>query len=451
MRNLLLPTLVLAAMLAPKVAAQGSDACSTAQAIAGAGTFSFDCTSATTGTEAQAEGLCYAFGSTVVDFDVWFEWTADFTGSARISSCSGTSEDTKIAAYPAGGCPAVNSAIACNDDACNYQSTIAFDVISGSSYMIQLGNFPGAIPSSPGTFEISESLPVQYPVNGHYYLVVYETVPWDVAKATAESMSYQGVQGHLATYSDHEEDQWVYHTLAGTALGNSWIGLYQDVNDPNYSEPAGGWLWVDGTPNTYTNWYAPGEPNNGGGTEAYGGYWPGYQWNDYQISDANAAAYVVEFDTSSSTSFCFGDGTGTNCPCANNGGAGEGCANGGGAGATLLSTGSASVSIADFGLSASNLIGGQPGLYFQGNNAINTGLGILFGDGLRCAGGGVIRLQVRFSDANGSSSTTADLVTAGGVVPGDTKRYQIWYRDPLASPCGTLFNLSNGVELTFSS
>ena len=58
MRNLLLPTLVLAAMLAPKVAAQGSDACSTAQAIAGAGTFSFDCTSATTGTEAQAEGLC---------------------------------------------------------------------------------------------------------------------------------------------------------------------------------------------------------------------------------------------------------------------------------------------------------------------------------------------------------------------------------------------------------
>jgi hypothetical protein len=438
-------------MLAPNVAAQGSDACSTAQAIAGAGTFSFDCTSATTGTEAQAEGLCYAFGSTVVDYDVWFEWTADFTGSARISSCSGTSEDTKIAAYPAGGCPALNSAIACNDDACNYQSTIAFDVISGSSYMIQLGNFPGAIPSSPGTFEISESLPVQYPVNGHYYLVVYETVPWDVAKATAESMSYQGVQGHLATYSDHEEDQWVYHTLAGTALGNSWIGLYQDVNDPNYSEPAGGWLWVDGTPNTYTNWYAPGEPNNGGGTEAYGGYWPGDQWNDYQISDANAAAYVVEFDTSSSTSFCFGDGTGTNCPCANNGGAGEGCANGGGAGATLLSTGSASVSIADFGLSASNLIGSQPGLYFQGNNAINAGLGISFGDGLRCAGGGVIRLQVRFSDANGSSSTTADLVTTGGVVPGDTKRYQIWYRDPLASPCGTLFNLSNGVELTFSS
>jgi len=446
-------SLVVLITLAPSqaLAAQGNDSCTTAQAINGAGVFNFDCTSATTGAEGQTEGLCYAFGSTTVDLDVWFEWTADFTGSARVSTCSSTSEDTKIAAYVGGGCPAAQSAIACNDDACNYQSTIAFDAVSGSSYMIQLGNFPGSIPTSPGTFEISESLPVQNPANGHHYLVVYETVPWDVAKANAESMSYLGVQGHLATYSDQAEDQWVYYSLTGSALGNSWIGLYQDVNDPNYSEPAGGWVWVDGTPNTYTNWYTPSEPNNGGGTEAYGGYWPADQWNDYQISDANAAAYVVEFDTSSSTSFCSGDGTGTQCPCANNGGPGQGCANGNGSGAVLTSTGSASVSLADFGLSASNLIGSQPGLYFQGNNAINSGLGVTFGDGLRCAGGGVMRLQVRFSDSNGSSSTTTNLISAGNIAPGDTKRYQIWYRDPATSICGTQFNLSNGVELTFSS
>ncbi len=41
---------------------------------------------------------------------------------------------------------------------------------------------------------------------------------------------------------------------------NSWIGLYQDVNDPNYSEPSGGWKWVDGTPLTFENWNS-GEPN----------------------------------------------------------------------------------------------------------------------------------------------------------------------------------------------
>ena len=25
------------------------------------------------------------------------------------------------------------------------------------------------------------------------------------------------------------------------------VGLYQDLNDPNYSEPSGGWKWIDGT------------------------------------------------------------------------------------------------------------------------------------------------------------------------------------------------------------
>jgi hypothetical protein len=449
MRIQILAIALLGLIASPALALQGSDSCATAQAIAGSGTFNFDCTSATTGPEGQTEGLCYAFSTSAVDFDVWFEWTSDFSGAAVVTSCAGTSEDTKIAAYPGGGCPVANSSLACNDDACNLQSTISFNVVSGSTYMIQLGNFPGSSPASPGTFEIHENLPVQYPGNGHYYLAVRETVPWDVAKANAEAMTYLGMQGHLATYSDLAEDQWVYSTMTGGPLGNAWIGLYQDMTDPNYSEPAGGWVWVDGTPLTFTNWYTPSEPNNGGGLEHYGGYWPGDQWNDYQIADAAAATYVVEFDTSTSTSFCPGDSTGTGCPCGNTGGSGEGCANGGGSGGVLVASGSSSVALADFALSASGLIPGQPGLYFQGNNAINAGLGVQFGDGLRCAGGGVIRLQVRFAGGAGASSTTANLVALGGVVPGDTKRYQLWYRDPITSPCGALFNLSNGVERTF--
>lgn len=433
----------------PAVALQGSDSCATAQAIAGSGLFTFDATSATTGAEGQNEALCYAFGSSTIDFDVWYEWTSDFTGTAIVTSCAGTSEDTKIAAYPGGGCPAPNAAIACNDDTCNYQSTINFDAVAGSSYMLQVGYFPGTTPSSPGSFEIYENQPVQNPANGHYYLVVRETVSWDVARATAESMTFQGIQGHLVTFSDLAEDQWVYHTMTGGPLGNAWIGLYQDMTDPNYSEPAGGWVWVDGTPLTYSNWYTPTEPNNGGGLEHYGGYWPGDQWNDYQIADGAAASYVVEFDTSSSTAFCFGDGASTLCPCGNTGGAGQGCANGTGSGAVLVATGSSSVALADLALSASGLIPSQPGLYFQGNNAISGGAGIQFGDGLRCAGGGVVRLQVRFASGTGTSATTADLISLGGVVPGDTKRYQLWYRDPLLSPCGSLFNLTNGIERTF--
>ncbi|MCH2107238.1 MAG: hypothetical protein MK291_11425, partial [Planctomycetes bacterium] len=147
--------------------------------------------------------------------------------------------------------------------------------------------------------------------------------------------------------------------------------------------------------------------------------------------------------------FCFGDGSATLCPCGNSGSVGVGCANGSGLGGRLLSTGSASVSAGDLVLEGSQLIGSQPGLYFQGNNAVNSGAGNQFGDGLRCAGGGVIRLQVRFASSGGTSATTINIPAAGGCAAGDVKRYQIWYRDPLTSPCGAQFNLSNGVEITW--
>jgi len=129
--------------------------------------------------------------------------------------------------------------------------------------------------------------------------------------------------------------------------------------------------------------------------------------------------------------------------------AGEGCANGSGAGAIMSASGNASAGASSLVLSTENLIPNQPGLYFQGNNAIAGGQGIHFGDGLRCAGGAVIRLQVRFSDSVGRSETTADIATVGAVSVGDVKRYQIWYRDPDTSPCGALFNLSNGLEIVW--
>jgi hypothetical protein len=137
------------------------------------------------------------------------------------------------------------------------------------------------------------------------------------------------------------------------------------------------------------------------------------------------------------------------CPCGNPGAAGEGCANGAGAGARLEGSGNASASASTLVLSAEQLIPSQPGLYFQGNNAVAGGQGVHFGDGLRCAGGGVIRLQVRFAGTVGTSATTINIATKGGVVAGDLKRYQLWYRDPASSTCGALFNLSNGVEITW--
>ncbi len=159
--------------------------------------------------------------------------------------------------------------------------------------------------------------------------------------------------------------------------------------------------------------------------------------------------YVAGGGGAPGTAFCFGDGTGSVCPCNNFGGSGAGCQNSTAGGATISGSGSNSIGAGTLVLSATGLVPGQPGLYFQGNNAINSGNGNSFGDGLRCAGQSVVRLQVAFSSGAGTSSTSINIASKGGVSAGQTRRYQIWYRDPSLSPCVTGFNLSNGYEVVW--
>lgn len=147
------------------------------------------------------------------------------------------------------------------------------------------------------------------------------------------------------------------------------------------------------------------------------------------------------------TPLCFGDGGGTACPCGNPGGGSEGCSNSTGNGGILAASGHDSVALGDLVLEASNALPGQPGLFFQGDNSINGGTGIPFGDGLRCCGGNVVRLQVVVPDANGNAATSVNISAGGGVSAGDTRCYQYWYRDPSGSPCGAGFNLSNANQI----
>ncbi len=148
---------------------------------------------------------------------------------------------------------------------------------------------------------------------------------------------------------------------------------------------------------------------------------------------------------------CLGDGSGGACPCGNFGATGEGCANSTAAGALLAASGTVSVSAGDLVLTGSQLPAGQPGLFFQGVNAINGGNGNPFGDGLRCAGGGVVRIQVRTASGAGVAFTTVDVPATGGAAAGDTRYYQIWYRDPVGSPCGTGFNFTPMVRVIYES
>ena len=63
------------------------------------------------------------------------------------------------------------------------------------------------------------------------------------------------------------------------------------------------------------------------------------------------------------------------------------------------------------------------------------------------------RLEIRFANAGNSftTTTTISIVTDGNISVGQTRRYQYWYRDSGTSPCSTLFNLSNGYQITWSA
>lgn len=147
--------------------------------------------------------------------------------------------------------------------------------------------------------------------------------------------------------------------------------------------------------------------------------------------------------------YCFGDGSGSSCPCGNPGANGAGCANSSGVGATLTTAGTNRIANDDLVFSADHLLAGQPALLFDGINQVNGGQGILFGGGLRCAGVGVQRVGVRVPDVAGHALWGPGLAGVGGYAAGDTRNFQIWYRDPAGSPCGSGFNLSNGVSVSF--
>ena len=180
---------------------------------------------------------------------------------------------------------------------------------------------------------------------------------------------------------------------------------------------------------------------------------------DQSDNSAPEAGAVYAFDLDADlpgVGFCFGDrGSGTPCPCENdNDGSvsGSGCANGVfDSGAQLTGIGLASVSADSLVLTTTGLEPNNSGLYFQGDNDLSPG--VVWGDGLRCVGGALKRLQVRFADTTGTSFTTIGIAAkVGNVTAGSLKRYQCWYRTNLDPPCGAGvndFNSSNGYAVTW--
>ena len=83
--------------------------------------------------------------------------------------------------------------------------------------------------------------------------------------------------------------------VSALASDLSLIGLSQNLNSPEYSEPTGGWEWVTGQPLDFTSW-GSGEPNNGAGDQHYAvtNFSNTGIWDDQRLSQTVGLSYIME-------------------------------------------------------------------------------------------------------------------------------------------------------------
>jgi hypothetical protein len=166
--------------------------------------------------------------------------------------------------------------------------------------------------------------------------------------------------------------------------------------------------------------------------------------------DLNGNEVPDSCEVPNGTAFCFGDGSGAICPCANPGLAGAGCANSTGVGASLVNLGGASVALDDADLICSGLPLDKSALVYMALQRKNGGLGAPFGGGLRCLDGQLKRFSVQSTGPAGVLQRTGLVAGSGGLITaGATWHFQVWHRDSLAG-CAKPFNLSNGFSVSFT-
>lgn len=151
----------------------------------------------------------------------------------------------------------------------------------------------------------------------------------------------------------------------------------------------------------------------------------------------------------------------TACPCANSGAPGHGCASSVNAGGALLEafghTSSDPVLMTDtVVLSGSGMPSNATSVFLQG--AASIAHGVVFGDGVRCAGGALVRLAVKVCSIGAAHFPEVgdpSVSQRGGVAPGSgsTRVYQTYYRNPDPSFCpvpqGNTFNVTNAITIVW--
>jgi hypothetical protein len=388
-----------------------------------------------------------------IENDVWHTWRAPTSGVVTVSTCSLTTCDTKIVIYQGEGCPEDGTSIACDDNTCSEQSLVQFDAAASQVYTIQLGTSPGTAPGE-GVFSISmEGALPQHPFDE------CETTIWELSDGFS-LLDTRGVSltSSPATTGEDLSGCGIYNdvfarytaTTTGPVVISTCMG-YSGSDTADFDTK----LSVFEGPCVSANLLACNDNSCGTGSAVS---FHGTAGTTYTVQMGGSGPYEMGTATlhvyqETGTTFC--NGSPTNCPCSNacdDSTAAAGCSNSAGTCGALSAFGSLSVTSDSLQLIAQGVVPGLPLLFFQGENPINDYTGIPFGDGLRCVGLNVRRLQITNANELGFATSSVDIVTGGNVSAGDTLFYQCWYRQSSSGgPCSNSHNLTNGLELNWGA
>jgi hypothetical protein len=485
-----------------------NDPCSNPDIIAGSGPFNFDSSQATTGAEGQSEAICNFFASTAINNDQWYRWTAPSSGQATLTVCGQSTVDTKAAVYPGTPqCPTAGSALTCNDDSCGLQSTLCWQVTSGSSYTIQMGTFPNAT-GGTGTFTINVA------AGGPSACQIDDGTSEDALGFTAggEIAWIQRFGGGGSTNLTNVQVSWGTPAFPGGAPGNGSPVKVLVYNDPNNDGDPSDAVLIQQINTTVANvdtdifntipitpvvlngvfFVGAGQIHASGQFVApmdQGCPQPAVAWlfgdnTGAAVNYANPAANLFPpqtFDSvgfpanvmvragctvSPMTQFCLpGSGGIIPCPCSNPpAGGGLGCNNfsaGPADSGTMNATGISSLGADSVVLAATGENNTSLTVFWQGRDPVHP-TGLAHGAGVRCVTATLKRLYIGNASAGaisrpgmGDASVSARATAVGDPISaGQNRHYFTIYRDPnAAGPCGntaSTVNLTNAGTINWS-
>ena len=186
--------------------------------------------------------------------------------------------------------------------------------------------------------------------------------------------------------------------------------------------------------------------NTSGGVATY--YLQVNLWDSAGNEDCNNYDLVIGLEEPTlGSSMCAGDGSLVACPCGNESADAEsGCLNSTGLGAKISATGSNVVADDSVVFHLTQATPSQTAVLVQGT----TSIAVPFKDGILCMGTYTRRVQFVSTDASGNASTTGSIIASANLIPGQTRYYQWWHRDPNpGSVCGQASNTSAGLEIAW--